>query len=248
LKSLPKTLDETYARILCNIDVEYRTKVIAALQWITYSRRPLRVEELEEAVVIDPAANPAFNPAERLRKGWLVQILSSLVVVSKQSDQRTFSERLFGRADEIEEIRIAHFSVKEYLESPRVLGEYLESLQVLGGPKSGFPITEQESNRVITESSLLYIKSYALSDNKSSSQQDLERFPLLQYTCRFWSNHADAMKEATDPDINNLIFKFLSSDVERSSWLRIYHPDKIWTLLSQMKDTILQPPYITLHT
>jgi hypothetical protein len=88
-----------------------------------------------------------------------------------------------------------------------------------------FHATEQESNRALTESSLLYIKSYTLSENKTSSEQDLERFPLLQYTCRYWTNHAKAAKDAAGSHLDNLIFGFLSSDIERSSWLLVHQPD-----------------------
>lgn len=218
LKSLPVTLDDTYARILQSIDATYQPKVITALQWITYSRRPLRLEELSHAVVIDSKSNPCLNPNNHLiepRK--LLRILSSLVVISKRP--RNAIDIGWVDPEELEEleaVKLAHFSVKEYL----------ASLRILDGPASRFRITEQESNRVIAESSLLYIKSYAGSKNKSSSKQDLEQLRLIQYAYRFWSDHVETTKEATGSYIDDLIFEFLSSDVERSSWLLIYHPDR----------------------
>lgn len=116
LKSLPKTLDETYARILLSIDEEHQPKAIAALHWITYSRQPLRIEELAEAVVIDPKADPPFNPGDRLPDPrWLIEILSSLIVISQRP--LFFNPPGWVEPDEAEEIRLAHFSVKEYLNS-----------------------------------------------------------------------------------------------------------------------------------
>jgi hypothetical protein len=112
LKSLPEALDETYKRILLGIDIKHYPKVIAALQWITYSRRPIQVGELAEAVVIDPTADIPFNPAERLcEPDWLVQILSSLVAISNQS--RKGRHRRLEEVKEVKEVRLAHFSVKE---------------------------------------------------------------------------------------------------------------------------------------
>lgn len=37
LESLPSTLNENYARILCNIDENYRELALKALQWLVYS-------------------------------------------------------------------------------------------------------------------------------------------------------------------------------------------------------------------
>jgi ankyrin repeat domain-containing protein 50 len=86
LKSSPKTPDETYARILLNIDAEHQSKAITALQRITYSCQPMSIEEVAEAVVIDPKAMPPFNPDNRLPDlRWLIEILSSLIVVSRRT-------------------------------------------------------------------------------------------------------------------------------------------------------------------
>ena len=49
LRTLPKTLDETYERILCAIEERYRPEALALLRWITYSTTPLTLGELAEA-------------------------------------------------------------------------------------------------------------------------------------------------------------------------------------------------------
>ena len=64
LKSLPKTLDETYARILQNIDEEYSQDAFRILQWLVYSARPLRIEEVVEVVAIGTELSQ-FNPENR---------------------------------------------------------------------------------------------------------------------------------------------------------------------------------------
>ena len=53
LGSLPKTLDNTYARILERIDEDYRQYAMTILQWLVYSARPLQIEELAEVVAVD---------------------------------------------------------------------------------------------------------------------------------------------------------------------------------------------------
>ncbi|KAF4631092.1 hypothetical protein G7Y89_g7033 [Cudoniella acicularis] len=52
LNSLPKTLDDTYARILRSIDEEYSQDAFRILQWLAYSARPLRIEEVAEVVAV----------------------------------------------------------------------------------------------------------------------------------------------------------------------------------------------------
>jgi hypothetical protein len=217
LKSLPKTLDDTYARILLSIDTEQQPKAIAALQWITFSRQPLTIDELAEAVVIDPKWDSAFNPNDRLPDPrWLVELLSSLIVTSKRP---IFSITPgWNEPHEVEVVRLAHFSVKEYLNSIRMRSE----------PASVFHITEIGANQLIIASSLLYIKSFASLEKKSASDQDLDEFPLLQYASRFRHEHARAIQDINTPQTDDLVVEFLVSMAARSSWFRIYYPGQHW--------------------
>ncbi|KAL5330791.1 hypothetical protein ACEPPN_000314 [Leptodophora sp. 'Broadleaf-Isolate-01'] len=115
LKSLPKTLDDTYARILLSIDEDYRRDAFRILQWLVYSARPLRIEEMVEIIAIDTEQSQ-FNPEDRLPDPRdLLTICSSLVttvsVTAKGND---------GASNDTTELRLAHFSVKEYLISDRI--------------------------------------------------------------------------------------------------------------------------------
>jgi hypothetical protein len=58
LSSLPKTLDDTYDRILCQIDKEYIQYTLQILHWLTYSARPLGIEEIAEVTAIDTENGP----------------------------------------------------------------------------------------------------------------------------------------------------------------------------------------------
>jgi hypothetical protein len=170
LKSLPKTLDDTYARILSGINDKYHQKAIAALQWLAFSERPLLIEELAEAVVINPRADPPFDPEDRLDDPhYILQILSSLVVLST-------TDWLKPKGKAIEEIRLAHFSVKEYLISDRAKPPPVPTLCT----------TDVVAHRAIAESCLLYILYYGQTEDKSLSDEDLEKYPLLYYACQFW--------------------------------------------------------------
>ena len=48
LKDLPETLEETYNRALMNVHKYHITEARYILQWVTFSYRPLTVEEVQE--------------------------------------------------------------------------------------------------------------------------------------------------------------------------------------------------------
>ena len=101
LGSLPKTLDETYERVLTGIDDSDRELAIVAFQWLAFSARPLRLDELAEALAVRPGSTQMdnlFTPQD------ILTICSSLVTLTSTG-----------------ELKLAHFTVKEYLLSDRIL-------------------------------------------------------------------------------------------------------------------------------
>lgn len=121
LKNLPKTLDETYSRMLLDIDEVYRQEAKNALLWLSFSERPLDLAELAEGSIINPQLDCPFSPEERFPDPqYILQILSSLVVVSYFEEVAdTGSSKHFRSVDAISRatISLAHLSVKEYLVS-----------------------------------------------------------------------------------------------------------------------------------
>lgn len=104
LASLPKTLDETYARILTNIPKTYERYTRRILQFLLFSERPLTINEFVDAVAVD-TKNGLFDPKNRMpNPREIPKCCSSLVVVVITDDSQ-------------ELIQLAHFSVKEYLVS-----------------------------------------------------------------------------------------------------------------------------------
>ncbi|MCJ1347463.1 hypothetical protein MMC31_005688 [Peltigera leucophlebia] len=108
LESLPETLHKTYNRILQNIDAQNREMACHALTWFASSKRPLEIEDVANAAVLDPEANTAFEPDKRLfDPNSILEILGSLVTPSSEDG-----------ASKV--IRLAHFSVQEYLVSQEI--------------------------------------------------------------------------------------------------------------------------------
>ena len=120
-----------------------------ALQWLAFSKRPLRIEELAEAVLVGPQATPSFDQTERLFDSHqILNVLSSLVTVH-MSEERHFVGRARSKS---KEIRLAHFSVKEFLISNRLKPAEL----------SQFFVTEVTADQLIAESCPLYTKRHNL--------------------------------------------------------------------------------------
>jgi hypothetical protein len=81
MNSLPKTLDETYDRIIQYIDDDYHGDALTVLQWLAFSFRPIQLEEVVEALAIDRTRR-IFNPERRLPEPRdILSICSSLVIV-----------------------------------------------------------------------------------------------------------------------------------------------------------------------
>lgn len=117
LKTLPKTLDETYERILSNIPEDYIEDVQRVLQCLICAFHPLDLREVAEIVAIDPA-EPYYHPEDRYSAPRELLSVCSGLVCTRTSRRR--GGRYNWREFDIEELRLAHFSVKEYLVSDRV--------------------------------------------------------------------------------------------------------------------------------
>jgi ankyrin repeat protein len=229
LKNLPETLDDTYARILTEIDERDRQDARRALLWLAFSNRPLRIEEVAEAAVVDPELDPAFNPETRLLdpRNDILEILGSLVTVSSKGatirsdvdlnhntcisddDLDDDSDYLPG-----EKIGLAHFSVKDYLVSKRIQCSKANI----------FSVTDIAANAFIAKSCLLYILHYDESDSKTTSSDDLEYFPLLQYACKFWYVHAKSIQVGNRKSIDSITFRLFLSDTALMAWLQVHRP------------------------
>ena len=95
LASLPKTLDDTYERILCNIDQDHAEDALKVLQWLAFSTRPLGIQEVAEATAITLNDSPLFDPDDRLRDHTdILAICSSLITVSSRPINLPFEPSL----------------------------------------------------------------------------------------------------------------------------------------------------------
>lgn len=175
LATLPRTLYETYARILCNIDEEHQEDALHILQWLAFSERPLQLKEIAEVVAIDVNNHPQFHPRRRLPDPEdVVTICSSLITVTQNSSTDVPSRSLYPHRH----VALAHSSVKEYLVSDLIRQ----------GQDFKYSLNEMDCHVSLTKDCLAYLLHF---DEVGSLRSDVfAEYPLVQYAAMYLSAHA----------------------------------------------------------
>ena len=192
LKELPKSLDETYERILKEIGKVNPHQAYRLLQCLTAATRPLRVEELAEILALD--FDGAKDGIPVLNEDWrwddqqqgVLSTCSSLIVVVDDVDDGLWRSRI---------VQFAHFSVKEFLTSDRLAN--------LEADISHFHIRLEPAHTVIAQTCLAILLQSDDNDGIKSSS------PLREYAAWHWVDHAqfqdvslrvgDGMRRLFDP-------------------------------------------------
>jgi ankyrin repeat protein len=171
LEELPKSLDETYQRILKEINNANQKQAHQLLQCLAVARRPLRVEELAEVLALDVDAGgiPRFNSKWRweYHEAAVLSACSSLVSVIIDDGSRV--------------VQFSHFSVKEFLTSDR-----LTSMADV----SQFHIADEPSHAILAQACLGVL----LSVDDRTSEDSAEDIALLPYADKYWEEHSQVGK------------------------------------------------------
>ena len=205
MRSLPKTLDETYSKILCNIPDEYSDYAISILRWLTYAERPLRLAELGELIAVNLLGDLWFDADIRFPDSRdLLDIFPGLLQVEVNESENPI-------------VRLAHFSVKEYLISERIKTQKPQK----------FWLPEIQSHELIAATCLAYIlhfegKDCLFRDLDTFSLQSLEKYPLMNYACWHWTTHA-RITDAHQGILKDLGLEFLRRSDLRKVWFREFH-------------------------
>lgn len=124
LRSLPKSLDDTYARILEAIDEDYVEDVHRILSFLVYSFHPLSIQEIADTIAIVTHDGTFYDVEYRLSEPRdILKICSGLVTTTKSMRSTHLGDRQLS----IEELRLSHYSVKEYLVSNRMTSQRLSN-------------------------------------------------------------------------------------------------------------------------
>ncbi|KAL6703449.1 hypothetical protein ACN47E_009623 [Coniothyrium glycines] len=220
LATLPRTLDQTYDRMLSAISEEYSNYAMRILQWLTFSERPLTVGEVAEVVAIDVNRDPAFDRDEVLETPLeALEICSSLITIPIREATNQFEEE--SRSEREEELwlseqimTLAHYSVKEYLVSERIKQ----------GAARQYSMEAVECHSSITQGCLKYL----LQIQQPLSNEDLEQYALAIYSAKFWSSHLGKTGDKMD-QLNQLVIRLMAIDEPvYLTWIQLHNHDRPW--------------------
>jgi ankyrin repeat protein len=174
LDELPKTLDETYERMLLAIDEEKSEYAIRIFQCMAVSRRPLRVKELAEVIPVqlDAGGIPRLHVGQRQRDAEeaVLSPCSSLVTIIKPTTPLYNSD--------FRAVQFSHCSVKKFLTSERLFKS-----------KSGlsrYHISPEAAHTILAQCCV----STLLQLNHHTDRDSIHDFPLANYAVQNWVFHA----------------------------------------------------------
>ncbi|KAK5170298.1 uncharacterized protein LTR77_004885 [Saxophila tyrrhenica] len=244
LENLPKTLDETYERILLGIDPMDQDVALAALRWLTFAEYPLTLRELEEACITSHLQDPYLDEGDRAESGSIAHILAALVTDYKltsdcddvhevdrtsntesespsagsiastdahaNESQRSSRASLSSSSRHI--LRLAHFSIKEYL-----VGERIST-----GRAARYALCHVNPQRHLAQDCIAYLYHYYDHRNRQSKETDEIAFPLLEYAVECWTHHQRAAESAPTLDWKDgLEISLLEATTLRRIWIPV---------------------------
>jgi ankyrin repeat protein len=208
LEELPETLDETYERVLREINKANREHARRLLQCLTVALRPLRVEELAEVLAIDFDA-PAHGGIPQLNPKWrwadhhqaVLSTCSSLIALVDDGPSKV--------------VQFSHFSVKEYLTSDRLARS--------SGDVSRYHIVLEPAHTILAQACLGVL--LRLDDHVN--QDYVGDIPLVEYAARHWVEHGRFENVASR--IRDAMEYFFDADKPHwTPWCRVQMIDVSW--------------------
>lgn len=213
LASLPVGLDGTYGRVLHAVKPRHKDYAVRALRWLAFSQRPLTLSEVAEAIAIDPERRPSFDRAEMLKRlEDILKICPSLVVITDDSI-RQVNDKPPG----LRLISLAHYFVKEYLLSQRVLT----------GDAAAFFMEADVTHSWLAKCCLWYLLRVDLPNCPDVYRhEDSQPAALAGYCMGHWIDHVRAVVHA-DSNLDDAVLELLDEDKNAYfNWVRRYDIDR----------------------
>ena len=225
LNELPETLDETYEQMLRGINKAQKDNAHRLLQCLAVAVRPLRVEELAELLAFDFQA-PGSGGIPTLKEDWrwddeegaVLSTCSSLITVVPSGRFRM--------------VQFSHFSVKEYLTSPRLARSQ--------GDVSRFYIDLEVAHTIMAQACLGIL--LQLGENTDDGSR--KGFPLVGYAAQHWVEHArsEAVASRVKDGMDDL---FDNSKPHFVAWFSVhsYRLDERWSYFHTSRPNNGSPLY-----
>ena len=212
LNGLPTTLNSTYDQILTRIEDADAINAMKLLLWLTFSERPIHVEDMALILEYDEQSKQFHVDAKLHYPDDVLKICSSLII--KMED---------------ETVQFAHASIKEYFQSDkRKIGSSVEVDPCFG-------------HYFIGQCGLAYIlqRRQAIPEWHYPKDSIAVRFDksLLQYAAHFWPRHILACKQESAV-MNQIINLFESQSL--IYWVKAYNYDWDYSFVAMIYPNYVQ--------
>lgn len=188
--------------MLLNIEEESAEDARRILTLLCTAKRPLTVKELIDGIAVELGDDLKFNKDS---------------ILFNEDDIRRicpgFIESDFNSYDDEITIRIAHYSVQEYLESERIRQS----------KAARFSIKPEEANTEVASICLVYLVNPDFVTAWNSNRDDFgSKYPLAMYAATNWPAHYHE-GSPTNPLLHDLALKFARSYSDAwATWVDIY--------------------------
>ncbi|KAI8631317.1 heterokaryon incompatibility protein-domain-containing protein [Xylariaceae sp. FL1651] len=190
LASLPKSLNETYDRILNGLDQFDKPRARSALRWLVFSSRQLYVEELIDASLLD-GEKPSIL-GHKLSPFDIQALLEDLISIQPTLPP---GEDSFQHRNHV--VTLVHASIKEYLVREKAYTPGLT--QEMGY----FSLLESESQKILAQTYLAYLLSY----NTYELRHCCDKYPLRNYAWYHWEDHIDILETPCVPTVSTAMLR-----------------------------------------
>ena len=222
LDELPESLDETYERVLREIKKPNMDHALRLLQCLVVANRPLFVGELAEVLAVD-FGDPDGIPKLNMNWRWedqehaLLSSCSSLIAIitvnNDNDDAKKYVSHEDGDHNHAQIVQFSHFSVKEFLTSPR--------LATPSRDVSHFHIVLATAHIIMAQACLSVL---LRTDDRVDQGVVGKASPLDGYAAQHWVSHAQF--EGVSFRLQNAMERLFDVDKPYfAGWLRLYNID-----------------------
>lgn len=216
----PKGLKALYRHLLDSVDEEDLSQSWRLMQWVCFAMRPLRMQDLRSAMVVDPESpytslcqhldNPEYVKTDEQMERYIRYLSKGLIEVKSHSGNRI--------------AQFIHQSVSDYLlETGFQLFDNSSTDSVVGRDHYWL------SRSCIEYLSMEEIKAHDLhfGEGRTRAMEKgramVQAFPFLGYSTIYWTAHAERV-ENEDINQDDLVTIFHpASESGLQQWITIYH-------------------------
>ena len=200
--------------MLCNIDHYLIEDARRILTLLCFAPRPLTVREIIDGIAVKINGSTGLNPKRRLQDANDIrEICIGFIDIGLSADYTT---ETYHEEELTSIVRIAHFSVQEYLESERIQHQ----------KAAIFRLTSFTAHGEIAQICLTYLLEHGLSSLKLD-QSLLEEFPLAKFAAMYWYHHYQGAAKY-DPGLEDCILKLFQRQDSFATWVKLHDMDRPW--------------------